>query len=112
MLSFAPDGKMLAVETGSGVVRLLDPSNGREFARLENPYQELATRIFFSPDGAQLITLGWDAYPIHVWDLRKIRSQLKELDLDWHLPAYPPEGPAWADGPLQLQIDLGSFGQP
>jgi len=109
---FALDGKMLAVETGAGVVRLLDPASGREFARLENPYQDVADRIFFSPDGARLVTIiGLEAYPFHVWDLRKIRGQLKEFDLDWDLPAYPAEGPAWADGPLQLQFEMGSFGK-
>jgi glucose/arabinose dehydrogenase len=76
----------LAVETGAGVVRLLDPASGQEFARLKNPYQEQAYRIFFSPDGALLVTVGSESYPLRVWDLRKIRDQLAEMDLDWDLP--------------------------
>ncbi len=106
---FAPDGKMLAIETGSGAVRLVDPASGHEFARLANPYQERADRIFFSPDGAFLLTLGGEAYPIHVWDLRAIRRQLSQLGLDWDMPPFPPEGPAWAAVPLQLQIELGDL---
>ncbi len=109
---FAPDGKVLAVETGAGAVRLLEPASGLEFGRLANPYQDKAFRICFSPDGVFLVTLGWDPYPIHVWDLRKIRGRLKELDLDWDLPPYAPQNPAWSDGPLQLQIDLGPFSSP
>ena len=106
---FAPDGKMLAVETGRGVVRLMDPASGRELAHLENPYQEQAIRIVFSPDGAFLVTIGGESYPIHVWDLRRIRRQLAQLDLDWDLPPFPPESPAWSNGPLQLQVEWGDM---
>jgi len=109
---FSPDGKLIAVETGDGVARLLDPASGREFARLENSYQDVAYRFCFSPDGGILAMLAADRYPIHVWDLRKIRRQLKELDLDWDLPDYPPESPAWSEGPLQLKIDLGQLSTP
>ena len=38
------DGKLLAVETGDGVVRLVDPDSGREYARLEDPNQDQAAR--------------------------------------------------------------------
>jgi hypothetical protein len=34
---FSPDRTMLAFETGSGVVRLVEPQTGREWARLEEP---------------------------------------------------------------------------
>jgi serine/threonine protein kinase/WD40 repeat protein len=107
--AFAPDGKMLAVETGDGVVRLLDLSSGSEFARLENPRHEKAGRIFFSQDGALLVTVGGESDPIHVWDLRRTRRTLAEMGLDWERPRYPPESPAWSHGPLQLQVDLGPF---
>jgi serine/threonine protein kinase/WD40 repeat protein len=35
--AFSPDNKLLAVETGSGAVRLVHPDSGREYARLEDP---------------------------------------------------------------------------
>src|SRR5262249_38269034 len=38
--AFSPDSKVLAVETGAGVVRLVDPDTGREYARLEDPNQD------------------------------------------------------------------------
>ena len=104
---FAPDGKVLAVESGRGVVRLFDPANGQELARLENPYQVSASRIIFSPDGSQLVTLGGESYPLHVWDLRKIRRQLVELGLDWDMSHFPPESAIWSNGPLQIQVDSG-----
>src|SRR4051812_9882070 len=33
--AFSPDGQLLAVDTGYGSVRLVDPDTGREYARLE-----------------------------------------------------------------------------
>ncbi len=97
------------METGDGVVRLLDLVGGSEFARLENPHHEKANSIFFSQDGAFLVTPGGEFDPIHVWDLRKIRHNLAAMGLDWELPSYLPESPAWSSGPVQLQIDLGAF---
>jgi tetratricopeptide (TPR) repeat protein len=37
-----------------------------------------------------------------VWDLRLIRRQLRELDLDWEQPPYPPT--AGAAGPLAIKV--------
>ncbi len=82
-LAFTPDGKLLAVETGYGVVRLVNPATGREYARLEDPNQDQANSIAFSPDGTQLVTTSNDSHSIHVWDLRTIREQLTKMGLDW-----------------------------
>ena len=46
--TFSPDGKLLVVETGTGVARLLDPETGREYARLEDPSQDRADHFTFS----------------------------------------------------------------
>jgi len=85
-IAFASDSKMLAVLHGVSDVQLVDPTTGREFARLPgtgSPY-------CFSSDGSQLVTHGGREGAIQVWDLRLIRKQLQELDLDWDLPPYPP----------------------
>jgi len=87
---FSPDGKILAVETGNGVIRLVNPDTGIEYASLEDPHQDRAGRLTFSPDGTQLIATNGDSQSIHVWDLRLIREQLAKLGLDWDLPPYPP----------------------
>ncbi len=106
--AFSPDHKLLAVETGYGVLRLVDPDTGREYARLEDPNQDRAFAGSFSPDGTQLITTNGDSASIHVWDLRAIRGQLAKMALDWDLPPYPPAAPA--DGkPPQVQVDLGAL---
>jgi WD40 repeat protein/tRNA A-37 threonylcarbamoyl transferase component Bud32 len=100
----SPDGRLLAADTGRGVIQLLDAATGREVARLEDPHQEAALYHHFTPDGTRLVTVSnGRAGGIHVWDLRAIRRQLKALDLDWKAPDYPPE-PASPPKPLRLQI--------
>src|SRR5262249_58307272 len=82
-----PDGSLLAVETGIGEVRLVDPESGREYARLEDPNQD-RSGISFSSDGTRLVTTCTnDSNVVHVWDLRAIRAELAKLDLDWSLPS-------------------------
>ena len=103
---FSPDSRLLAVDTGKGAIRLIDVERGREVARLEDPSQQAAFYHLFSPDGTCLVTLGKGGEGgIHVWDLRLLRSHLKELDLDWDAPAYPPA--ATGRPALRLQLDSG-----
>jgi WD40 repeat protein len=82
-VAFSRDGNVLAVETGHGVIRLVNPDTGREYARLEDPNQDRAGEMCFSPDGAQLASTNGDSNSIHIWDLRMIREYLSRLDLDW-----------------------------
>jgi hypothetical protein len=46
--------------------------------------------LHFSPDGGQLLAHTVGPGRIQVWDLRAVRAQLRELDLDWGLPPCPP----------------------
>jgi serine/threonine protein kinase/WD40 repeat protein len=103
---FSPDSRLVAVETGQNTVRLLDPATGREYARLEDPNQDRATQIAFSPDGTQLVVNG-EAQSLHVWDLRAIRQELARRDLDWALPPYPPAAEPPDMPPLRVVVDLG-----
>ena len=107
-VAFTPDGKILAVETGSGVVRLVDPDTGREYARLEDPNQDRAGALTFSRDGTELVTTSNDSHSIHVWDLRTIREQLSKMGLDWNLPPYGPREPS-NQPPLHVQVDRGNL---
>jgi tetratricopeptide (TPR) repeat protein len=107
MMAFSPDNHLLAVETGTGAVRLLDPASGREYARLELPDQVRTSWIAFSPDGARLATSGGDQGAVHVWDLREVRKGLAGLELDWDLPAYqPPPAPVPASSRIEVVTDL------
>jgi WD40 repeat protein len=87
-IAFSPDGRILATDTDNGAIRLVDPENGRDYARLEDPYQDRAMRVHFAPDGAQLVGTNESSNSIHVWNLRSIRDALAEMGLDWDLPAY------------------------
>jgi eukaryotic-like serine/threonine-protein kinase len=82
-VAFSPDNKAVAVETGKGVVRLIDLKTGQDLAQLEDPNQERAGCIAFSPRGDQLITTSFESNSIHVWDLAAIRRQLAEMKLNW-----------------------------
>jgi serine/threonine protein kinase/WD40 repeat protein len=85
--TFSPDGKILAVETFSGGVRLVNPDTGREYARLEDPDQERARTKAFSPDATRLAMTSYDSLSLHIWDLRAIRTELVRMGLDWDLPS-------------------------
>jgi tetratricopeptide (TPR) repeat protein len=91
-----------------GVYRLVERATGRELARLEDPDQ-LASAAKFTPDGTQLVVGAKDG--LRVWDLRRIRTELSKLGLDWDAPPYPPatEGPV---EPLEVQVDRGDLDSP
>jgi WD40 repeat protein/tRNA A-37 threonylcarbamoyl transferase component Bud32 len=81
--AFSPDGKILALAELGGVVRLVNPETGKDYARLEDPHQDRAGFMCFSPDGSQLVAIANDSHAMHVWNLRAIREQLAEIGLDW-----------------------------
>jgi serine/threonine protein kinase/WD40 repeat protein len=87
--AFSPDGKLLVVETGTGVACLLDPQTGKEYARLEDPSQDLANYFSFSPDSKQLVIATPGGHCLHIWDLRMMRRRLAKMGLDWDMPPYP-----------------------
>jgi serine/threonine protein kinase/WD40 repeat protein/tetratricopeptide (TPR) repeat protein len=114
--AFSLDNSLLAVDAGFGVVRLIPPDNGEEYARLESPVQTRLLPLCFTPDGTQLIMKGLETNQIYVWDLRAIREQLAAIGLDWDLPSYPPDpqGNLPAAGtaglpniPLRVSVDPG-----
>jgi len=109
--AFSPDSKLLVVETGSGVARLLDPQTGREYARLEDPGQDRTNEFSFSPDGTKLVCATGDGHCLHVWDLRTMRRRLADMELDWGMPSYPAArlAPEEDAKPLRVEIDLVSW---
>jgi eukaryotic-like serine/threonine-protein kinase len=107
--AFSPDSKVLAVEAGSGTVLLLDPDTGREYAHLEDPNQDRAYSLAFSPDGSQLFASTKDSPAVHAWDLRAIRAELAKRGLDWDLPPYPPDADPKDAPPLQVTVDVGDL---
>jgi tetratricopeptide (TPR) repeat protein len=111
-LAFAPaELRLAALGDQKGFIPLVDPETGREWARLEDPHQDILEALVFSRDGTQLIGITKDSQCVRIWDLRLIRKGLQELGLDWDSPPFPPAQPepAMPDRPLQLQLDLGEM---
>jgi serine/threonine protein kinase/WD40 repeat protein len=88
--AFTPDTRIFAHQVSRGVVRLVDPKADREFALLQGPTTDMLEWLHFSPDGGQLLAHTVGTGHIQVWNLRAVRAQLRDLDLDWDLPPCPP----------------------
>ena len=97
--AFTGDGRLMALRIGHKL-SLADATTGRELARLSTVQPLAPTPLSFSPQGTKLV-VSTDQNTAHVWDLRRVRSQLAPLGLDWYAPAYP-VGPVASetDGPL------------
>jgi hypothetical protein len=102
--AFAPDSTLLALAAGVGQVRLVSPDTGALVARLSIPDQTVVQPCSFSADSAELTAIGANNHVMYTWDLRAIRAQLRELDLDWDAPDYPP--PAPPAPPLRVQVEM------
>jgi eukaryotic-like serine/threonine-protein kinase len=100
---FSRDGKMLAIVHLPRLVKLIDPSTGRELATLDTPNLQNVGWLRFSPDGSQLAITDWN-HTIHLWDLRLVRRQLAAMGLDWDLSPYPPAPARLAPKPLSAAV--------
>jgi serine/threonine protein kinase/WD40 repeat protein len=90
---FSPKGRLVALGGVFGVVRLVDIATGKEIARLTGPEPTQYAPLCFTPDGTGLIATGAEQKTLHVWNLRAIRHQLKQMDLDWDWPEFGPAEP-------------------
>ena len=80
----------MALEMAPAVIHLKEVATGRTVAKLEDPHGDRATWQGFTPDGTQLVVVANYASAIHIWDLRAIRARLKDMNLDWDWPEFPP----------------------
>src|SRR5262249_52155893 len=110
LVSFSPDGGLLALELAPGVIDLRDAATGRVVARLEDPFGDRSTSIYFTPAGTELVAVARFSKAVHVWDLRAIRVRVKAMGLDWDWPEYSPIGiygegrPPRSALPLKLRV--------
>jgi WD40 repeat protein/Flp pilus assembly protein TadD len=116
-MAFTADSQLLALEMTRDKINLVDPATGRLFATLQAPDPDLARWLGFTPDGCHLVvssTIGKDQGRFRAWDLRRIRTHLKAIGLDWK-PANPMAAPAEEGDPsrrgkpVQVEVDLGDF---
>jgi eukaryotic-like serine/threonine-protein kinase len=105
--AFSTDGRLQALGDQKGVVRLVIPESGGEVARLTIAEPTRLRPLSFAPDGTQLVAVGFETLAVYVFDLRAIRRELQERDLDWDAPPLPPARPV-AALPSRLIVDLGN----
>jgi hypothetical protein len=112
-VAFSPDGRLMALEMAPAVLHLKEVATGRTVARLEDPCGDRAHWQGFTPDGTQLVVVAKYASAIHVWDLRAIRAHLKDMNLDWDWPAFPPDPTGKPDAaPVTIEVLSGDLAQP
>src|SRR5262249_30307878 len=73
--------------------------------KLEDPHGDRANWLGFTPDGTQLVVVAKYATAIHLWDLRAIRTRLKDMNLDWDWPEFRPAAPGGsAAAPVTIEV--------
>jgi WD40 repeat protein len=98
--TFSPDGTMVAVFQRFNLTHLVDATRGKLLATVD---LERHIPRCFSPDGS-LLVLATEGGQLKLLDLRMIREQLAEMNLDWDMPSYDPS-PAREDlSPLTLSV--------
>jgi serine/threonine protein kinase/WD40 repeat protein len=108
-VSFSPDGRLLALTTSLSAVQLRKPDSGEVVAALQAPHVAPISLVGFSPDGARLV-ISVLAGEVGMWDLRRVREQLKQIDLDWDLPEYAPERNANESAPVPVEkVEIVGF---
>jgi serine/threonine-protein kinase len=85
-MAFSPDSRVLGVGEINGVLRLVDPFTGDEWARLTHDDFSVATTIAFSPNQGSIIASSIDKHSAAlIWDLMAMRRELALRRID--LPA-------------------------
>jgi WD40 repeat protein len=101
----SPDGTKAVYQMQDHIFRLVDVATGTELVRLEDP-ERLARRPIFTPDSMSLVASARDGF--RVWDLRRIRTELSKMGLDWDAPPYPAANDLHDAPPLSVQFDSRS----
>jgi hypothetical protein len=89
----------------SNGLRLLDIASHRDVATLEDPNLDSIWQALVTPDGTKLIAVNM-VKGMHVWDLRLIRRQLKDLGLDWDWPEFPPTANSSRQDDEQVKVEI------
>lgn len=85
---FSPDGRLLAVVDSASRVALHDAATGELLAFIAHPEFEPLASVAFSADSGQLAVVCY-THLVQLWDLRRLRSELAALGLDWTHPPLP-----------------------
>jgi hypothetical protein len=106
--AFSADEKLLALGDQPGVMRLVGPHSGQELARLTIPEADYLVPLCFTPDARHLAALGNPGGLLYLFDLATLRTELRELGLDWDNSPLPPISEEPIE-PIQVTVDLGNL---
>ena len=80
---------MLALQDAPGVVSLVNPATGKVLTRLTLSEPAALIPFCFTRDGSRLVCVDNERESLQIFDLRRLRSELVKLDLDWDAPPCP-----------------------
>lgn len=90
-LSFARDGRTVAIGDTVGKFRILRRPTWEPLVEITLPNEETLLTCGFTGDGAGLLVYSARLRATYLVDLRRIRTQLADLGLDWDEPPLPSE---------------------
>ena len=93
LVAITADGRQLATCLTRYSFLLLDSRTGAVLARVEHPDPQSIVGLRFSPDGRR-IAATCESRQVQLWDLARLRSELRAVNLDWSdddstIPAPP-----------------------
>ena len=97
---FSHDGGLLARTVSFQQIRLVEVATGRTIAHLSTLQPLNQTPLAFSPDGTRLIAIT-NRKTALLYDLRRVREQLRTMDLDWDQPPFPEEAEESIPAPVR-----------
>ncbi|HUC85999.1 MAG TPA: protein kinase [Candidatus Acidoferrales bacterium] len=100
--AFSPDGRMMARTLQGHKIQLQDTQTMRPLAVLEAPGSVRIGAFQFSPDGQRLAVMQIDQQ-VQLWDLRLLRSELAQMNLDWEGQPVAPAADEEPRPPVTLE---------
>jgi WD40 repeat protein len=109
-MAFSPDGRLLATCHEPGLIQIVQVPTLQIIGRILLPVGTAILALRFSPDGTKLAAAETSG-GIHLWDLGVIRSELKNVNLDWDLPPFRPihAGPSLLDSKKPIRLVPAPF---
>jgi WD40 repeat protein len=97
-----PNGRVMAHTKDRVNLRLADLDTGEELAVLPVPESQNLAAYQFSPDGRYLAAVTVRG-AVQRWDVRSLRTRLRELGLDWSPPGATPN-PGGLDRAIKIAV--------